>query len=718
VIISAAASNGYAFTSWGGDLTGSATPQTVTVTGNMSVSAVFTLIPYTVTLNQGTGGTITVSPSKTSYTYGEIVSVSATADSGYAFSSWGGDLSGTTNPQTFTISKNMSISATFSPITYTITLTQSTGGTIAVSPSKSTYNSGENVTVTATADSGYVFSAWGGDLVGSTTPHSFNISKNMTISATFSISSTIPRNGLVAEYLFNGNANDTSGYGNNGTVYGAAPLTADRFGSASKAYDFSSYTQYIRVPDSSTLKFSTGVTVSAWVYYRSGSYILSKDDSSGGSNLGLQPNWWAVNPSSSYAVTTTVVPSLNVWHHIVGTYDMSAIKLYVDNVLQGSKSATFSMSSNSNPMVIGQKNYAPGTSGNFDLNGIIDDIRIYTRALSDTEIQALYSEGGWTGPAPSVVVGGLYRNLSGTYTGCYWRDGAKTDLSDLGAYGWLYSICEYNNTIYSTGYSKPTSTASSSRGHYWVGTTKYDLLPGTEANPFDIAVENGDIYVCGRSFEGSDVAWYFKNGVRTVLYTVYTSANGIKIRSGVPYIAGQHGAAGSVIINYWVGTTETQLYTGGLGGESGKSIWLDGNDVYVCGYYNRTYGGWRPAACFWKNNSSQRVDLLLSVDESRAWSIQVKDGKVYVCGYYNNGTNPVACYWVYDGTTVTKKDLYLYSTSAAYAIRVDNAGNVYVAGGYQVGSEYRACYWVNDSSTRVDLAPTTDSYATSLLLLH
>jgi hypothetical protein len=91
---------------------------------------------------------------------------------------------------------------------------------------------------------------------------------------------------------------------------------------------------------------------------------------------------------------------------------------------------------------------------------------------------------------------------------------------------------------------------------------------------------------------------------------------------------------------------------------------------------------------------------------------------VYVCGYYNHGTNPVACYWVYDGTTVTKKDLYLYSTSAAYAIRVDNAGNVYVAGGYQVGSEYRACYWVNDSSTRVDLAPTTDSYATSLLLLH
>src|ERR1017187_5394463 len=54
-------------------------------------------------------------------------------------------------------------------------------------------------------------------------------------------------NGLVAYYPFNGNANDASGNGNNGTVYGAT-LTTDRFGISNSAYCFNGTSHYIEVP--------------------------------------------------------------------------------------------------------------------------------------------------------------------------------------------------------------------------------------------------------------------------------------------------------------------------------------------------------------------------------------------------------------------------------------------------------------------------------------
>ncbi|MGK5093982.1 hypothetical protein WDW89_18465 [Deltaproteobacteria bacterium TL4] len=61
-------------------------------------------------------------------------------------------------------------------------------------------------------------------------------------------SSSIPTNGLVAYYPFNGNANDESGNWNNGTVNGAT-LTTDRHGNANKAYSFDGADDYINIPD-------------------------------------------------------------------------------------------------------------------------------------------------------------------------------------------------------------------------------------------------------------------------------------------------------------------------------------------------------------------------------------------------------------------------------------------------------------------------------------
>jgi hypothetical protein len=183
--VTAISTTGYSFSSWAGDLSGTTNPATLLVTKDSTISASFTQSTYTITVTQGTGGTISLSPSKGSYTYGEIVNVSATAAGGYSFGSWGGDLSGTSNPMTVAVLGNMSISAHFAQSTYAIAVTQGTGGTISLSPSQGSYNAGDVVSVSATAASGYSFSSWGGDLSGTSNPQSVTVTRDMNITAYF-----------------------------------------------------------------------------------------------------------------------------------------------------------------------------------------------------------------------------------------------------------------------------------------------------------------------------------------------------------------------------------------------------------------------------------------------------------------------------------------------------------------------------------------------------
>jgi len=74
-----------------------------------------------------------------------------------------------------------------------------------------------------------------------------------------------PRTGLVAEWLFNGNANDTSGNGHDGTVYGAT-LASDRFGTANSAYSFDGTDDYISVPAVNELGANQEKTIIMWIY--------------------------------------------------------------------------------------------------------------------------------------------------------------------------------------------------------------------------------------------------------------------------------------------------------------------------------------------------------------------------------------------------------------------------------------------------------------------
>lgn len=180
--------------------------------------------------------------------------------------------------------------------------------------------------------------------------------------------------GLVAHYPFNGNANDASGYGNHGTVYGAT-LTADRFGNLNSAYSFNGIDNYIEVPNSDSLN-PGAVTVSAWckvsAFGESGSanvckwqalvfkqslwvsnnhyYCVNLGDWDGIWRFGADT--WTITGFHSGAVSIESI-RLGEWYHIVGTFDAQEVKLYINGVLQQTSPTGAPLNAGSKSLFIG-----------------------------------------------------------------------------------------------------------------------------------------------------------------------------------------------------------------------------------------------------------------------------------------------------------------------------------------------------------------------------
>jgi uncharacterized repeat protein (TIGR01451 family)/uncharacterized repeat protein (TIGR02543 family) len=184
VTLTAFALPGWTFSEWSGDLSGSTTPVTVTITGNKSVTATFTQDEYTLAVMTVGSGSVVSNPAKSTYTYGEVVTLTATADPGWTFMGWSGDLSGDDNPKAIVMTGNKAVTATFVEA-YTLTVTTIGSGTVVTEPARSVYASGEVVTLTATANPGWTFTDWSGDLIGSTTPVTLTMNRDKAVTATF-----------------------------------------------------------------------------------------------------------------------------------------------------------------------------------------------------------------------------------------------------------------------------------------------------------------------------------------------------------------------------------------------------------------------------------------------------------------------------------------------------------------------------------------------------
>jgi len=187
----ATASAGWSFNSWNGDLTGSTNPASITINGNMAITAIFTQNQYTLTIIIVGSGSVDKDPEQTTYTYGTPVELTAVPTSGWSFMGWSGDLSGYVNPAIIIMDANKTVTVTFTQNVYTLTVTAAGSGSVNRN-NTGPYHYGDVVQLTAVPATGWSFSAWSGDLSGSTNPDSITIIGNLTVAATFTFTNNPP----------------------------------------------------------------------------------------------------------------------------------------------------------------------------------------------------------------------------------------------------------------------------------------------------------------------------------------------------------------------------------------------------------------------------------------------------------------------------------------------------------------------------------------------
>jgi hypothetical protein len=200
VELTANPATGYGFSYWSGSASGSANPTTITMDSDASVTANFAQICYDLAINVNPGGSGTVSPSPApncgggKYTAGSIVQLTANPASGYQFSYWSGQASGTSNPTTVTMNADKSVTANFAEQScYSLTLSVIPGGagTIAADPAPNCdggkYLQDTVVELTATPLGVYSFSSWSGHASGSENPKTVTMNADKSVTANFTL---------------------------------------------------------------------------------------------------------------------------------------------------------------------------------------------------------------------------------------------------------------------------------------------------------------------------------------------------------------------------------------------------------------------------------------------------------------------------------------------------------------------------------------------------
>jgi Concanavalin A-like lectin/glucanases superfamily len=199
--------------------------------------------------------------------------------------------------------------------------------------------------------------------------------------------------GLVGAWAFAEGAGtttaDASGKGNSGTLMGASWTTQGRYGNA---LSFNGTNSLVRVADSASLDLTTAMTLSAWIRptaSQSGwrtifqrqvdAYFLNASNSDGP----LRPSGGGTFGGNTQYLSGPTANPVNAWTDVAFTYDGATQRLYINGTQVASRATTGAIQTTDNPLWIG------GNSpyGEY-FQGLIDEARVYNRALTQAEIQS------------------------------------------------------------------------------------------------------------------------------------------------------------------------------------------------------------------------------------------------------------------------------------------------------------------------------------------
>ena len=211
-----------------------------------------------------------------------------------------------------------------------------------------------------------------------------------TVSAT--TQTAVTPTGLVAAYSFDEgtgtSVSDASGKGHTGAISGATWVTTGKFGNA---LNFNGSSNLVTVADANDLDLTTTMTLEAWVnpnVLSNWRTVILKERPSGLSYAlyahdTARPSAYINTGGSDVSADGSASLPVNTWSHVAATYDGVILRLYVNGSQVGSRSVTGTMVASTSPLRFGGN-----TVWGEYFSGLIDEVRIYNRALSADEIQA------------------------------------------------------------------------------------------------------------------------------------------------------------------------------------------------------------------------------------------------------------------------------------------------------------------------------------------
>ncbi|MFH1231257.1 MAG: LamG domain-containing protein [Planctomycetota bacterium] len=373
---------------------------------------------------------------------------------------------------------------------------------------------------------------------------------------------------LVGWWRFDGNADDSTANNLDGVAYGVSYAE----GIVGQAASFTG-TSYVVVEDNALLEVDD-ITLEAWVKAEASpgnyKYIAGKRYSGGagsyalytGGNGGLR---FYINRSGGYTLSPAVTAAViwdGKWHHVAGTYDGITVRFYVDGVeVVTGTSATGDIVYNDQDFYIGS--YGLG----YYFNGLIDEVRIWNKALTPAEL------GDMDDPVVEITApsNGVCYTTASLPAPAY----TVTDANDYAAKEVGYSTDEGNHT-----YTVTATDVFGYEGSDWVTYTVDDTAPVvTIASPKDGAfylvgtVPTGSYDVDDKSATIVEAGWSDAVGRHTYTVSATDCAGNVDSDSVTYYVVDNYGTIGGQIEEEVVGKKKDNLRIsyGGWAGKAGSA---------------------------------------------------------------------------------------------------------------------------------------------------
>jgi transcriptional regulator CtsR len=321
-------------------------------------------------------------------------------------------------------------------------------------------------------------------------------------SATTSSASDV-LNGIVGQWRFDENTGtttaDASGNNNTGTlINGASWVAPGKVGAAALRLNDANL-QSVSVASSASLNPTAGITFTAWIYatnWNGNRRILQKGDGDDQYRLLAEGGQFKFHLVGVQTLVTTL-PAVGAWVHVAATWDGATMVIYFNGVQQATAAAGGTLATTANTLTIGTKNNS-GANGDYFL-GLLDEVRIYNRGLSSSEVTTVMNAGSGGPTLPAAPSGLAATTLATNQIRLNWTDNANNETGfkierKTGAGGTYAQIATVaaNTTVYTnTGLAANTQYYYRVRATNSVGDSAYSAEANATTLPFPPAAPSG-----------------------------------------------------------------------------------------------------------------------------------------------------------------------------------------------------------------------------------